>query len=114
MTLSEFFQVGSDAFSRGADAFSTPIPYIDNYSLLDIFSALMFLQIAGWFAARIVKGKSAQAPGNEPPDSDITVGDTGGEYVETVQQGVGRTQDQYFADMRREASEESDDTWSND
>lgn len=77
MTLAEFFQVGGNAMGYAWTSFSTPIPYIDGHSLYDIMMSLAFMQIAGWFAARIIKGKSAKAPNaSEEPESSIERGMT--------------------------------------
>lgn len=79
MTLVEFFQVGSSAVNQGWIAFNQPSDYLDNYSIGNIFVALAFMQITGWFFARIVKGKSAKPPSGE--SEDITLGELTGGYT---------------------------------
>jgi hypothetical protein len=80
MTLIEFFQVGASAINQGWAAFNQPNAYLDGFTIGDIFVALAFMQITGWFFARIVKGKSAKPPSGE--SEDIKIGELTGGYTE--------------------------------
>jgi phosphoribosyl 1,2-cyclic phosphodiesterase len=80
MTLVEFFQVGSSAINQGWIAFNQPSAYLDGFTMGNIFVALAFMQITGWFFARIVKGKSAKPPSGE--SEDITKGELAGGYTD--------------------------------
>ena len=101
MTLIEFIQVGVGAWNMGWAAFDTPLSYIDNYSLADLFLAIAFMSICGWFMARMVKGKGAKAPGKE--SDDIDSGESGGFFAE--EKPEGEQLDEYWDRVQRENSE---------